>query len=678
LQTLLDRPYRVADLATKSNIKVARDLLERFFRDAEGRTNRQLDVYFTIQDLGLPRDKSDPALEFLTSRGLINTFGPDIAYLTDKGAQVIVEDLDINSLPKEIRDFGVKQPPPQAIQQAEPEAPKSKRPPRPQVTHIDPEGKEYVLPLGRVCTIGRSPGNDIQVSDQRASKRHAELRWENGRFVMVDLGSANGTLLNGEYTDQAVLEHDDELVIGRTMLIFQCPEGHLAEPAEASTHEEEADSTDDIGPEVARALRQSGKERQMPEPQIEEMPAPPMPPPSVPPIAMPPPSLTPVEPRSASNIRVVKGRPEPAPPPHQPPPLSKPSDNFLSQRAAPRIEPPSSLLQEEPLEDLFAEEPTPKPGNLFDDQRDRATDSAVPSEPSSDLFREEEERKPADLFRDTLKREESDDLFRDEPTPVRGTRNADLFVAPSVRGGDEVTVGNGEPMRAEELTPDIPIHESQSADLPPLEPIEILPPSDPLFEPAAPAPLRKLQPMHDERTVAEAPVPPDYELSDPSMPAFTDWDGVTNDDVMLANQPVISEVEVPEIPDMRAPRKKDEDAATLMVSRDDLFASETGAREDLAHWGDDRPLLGSHPEFATAGGHVDGEAMPVASHSIVNMRAPSGVGRESTSFHRTLAAIRERAERADLPDRDELLGAIDLLEHHAYVRVALAMIERES
>ena len=65
---------------------------------------------------------------------------------------------------------------------------------------------------------------------------------------------------------------------------------------------------------------------------------------------------------------------------------------------------------------------------------------------------------------------------------------------------------------------------------------------------------------------------------------------------------------------------------------------------------------------------------------MVNLRAVRRDAAEAargTSFHRTLAAIRERAERADLPDRDELLGAIDLLEHHAYVRVALAMIERD-
>jgi pSer/pThr/pTyr-binding forkhead associated (FHA) protein len=672
LQTRRDRPYRVAGLATKSNIKVARDLLERFFRDAEGRTNRQLDVYFTLQDLGLPHDKADPALEYLTSRGLINSFGPDIAYLTDKGAQVIIEDLDIGSLPKEIRDFQVKPPPKSAsspgfqVQQPEPSAPiaepsepKTKRPPRAQVTHIDPDGKEYVLTLGRICTIGRSPGNDIQVSDQRASKRHAELRWEKGRFIMVDLGSANGTLLNGEYTDQAVLEHDDELVIGRTMLIFQAPEGQLPEPTEATSQNGERDSTEDVPSDVMRARldapRQEPPRKPPPRAVIEEMPAPPLPPPSNPPM-----------PRTASNVKVVKGSPmqvvPAAPPPVAPVVPVAPIAQVAPIAPSRRMDPPSSLLKEEPLEDLFTDEPTPQPQNLFDQQRGRDTDSVKAHSPADDLFHPEPAKEaPVDLFGDTAKRIESD-LFRDEPTPARGTRKPDVFVPPSAKI-DEITVGNGERLRPEMLM-DEPIDDS--ADLPSVEPIEILPPSDPLFEPDVPMPMRPLDSIHDERTVASAPVPPDYELSDPQVPAFGDWDGITNDDVLLTNQPVISEVEVPEIPDMRAPAKKDDDAATLMVSRD-----------DLARWGEDKPPLESHPEFAMAAHGLDGEAMPVASHSIVNMRAPS-IGREPTAFHKTLAAIRERTERADLPDRDELLGAIDLLEHHAYVRVALAMIERDS
>src|SRR5262245_27455638 len=141
---------------------------------------------------------------------------------------------------------------------------------------------------------------------------------------------------------------------------------------------------------------------------------------------------------------------------------------------------------------------------------------------------------------------------------------------------------------------------------------------------------------------------------------------------------------VPESPGMRAPPKKDEDAATLMVSRDDLFQEEVRPN-DLVRWGDERPILESHPEFAAAERpNDDAEALPVASHSMINLRVPSGLRHEPadgdrlTAFHRTLAAIRERAERADLPDREERLGAIDLLEHHAYVRVALAMIERDS
>jgi hypothetical protein len=643
LQTRLDRPYRVAYLATKSNIKVARQLLERFFRDAEGRTNRQLDVYFTLQDMELTRDKSDPALEYLTSRGLINTFGPDIAYLTDKGAQSIIEDLDIGALPKELRDFA-KQPPPRQPSVQEPvedEAPKTKRPPKPQVTHIDPDGKEYVLPLGRVCTIGRSPGNDIQVNDQRASKRHAEIRWENFRYVMVDLGSANGTLLNGEYTDQAVLEHDDELVIGRTMLIFQCPEGKLAEPPEKAPEEENI--TDDVGTEVARAHGRT--ERPAPVPAVE-----PMPPPSMPPPSMPPPSM--------QQVKVVKGRPDAAPPPRAP---SRGND-FQSQRVVPRPEP------EEPSGDLFGEDPTPHPNQLFERSSQTTGESG-------------------DLFGDSRGNDAHADLFEEEATPPSARRRADLFAPPSsaMDRGDEATLGSEDRMSLDELAPEMLMHEPErSADLPELEPVEILP-NDPLYEPMSPPSARAREPIADERTVAEPPatmMSPDYEPSDPEIPAFTDWDGVTNDDVLLANQPVIAEVEIPEIEEIHPP-KKDEDAATLMVSRNDLFAQGSPAKDDLVRWGDDRPILESHPEFAVSEKQLEGEAMPVASHSIVNLRVASTPGRDpaeaarANAFHRTLAAIRERAERADLPDRDELLGAIDLLEHHAYVRVALAMIDRE-
>ena len=82
-------------MSNKRTLELAKELLDRFFRDAEGRTNRQLDVYFTLEDMSASRDKAEPALEYLVSRGLLNTFGPDIAFLTDEGCRAAAEDVDL-------------------------------------------------------------------------------------------------------------------------------------------------------------------------------------------------------------------------------------------------------------------------------------------------------------------------------------------------------------------------------------------------------------------------------------------------------------------------------------------------------------------------------------------------------------------------------------------------------
>ena len=54
------------------------------------------------------------------------------------------------------------------------------------------------LPLQPATTIGRIPGNTMVVDDPHTSAEHAELRFERGRWWLRDLGSSNGTTLNGE------------------------------------------------------------------------------------------------------------------------------------------------------------------------------------------------------------------------------------------------------------------------------------------------------------------------------------------------------------------------------------------------------------------------------------------------------------------------------------------------
>lgn len=66
--------------------------------------------------------------------------------------------------------------------------------------------------------IGRMPDSDVNFDpevDLDASGRHAEIRSENGRYILVDAGSRNGTWLNGQRVKHAALHTDDEIELGR-------------------------------------------------------------------------------------------------------------------------------------------------------------------------------------------------------------------------------------------------------------------------------------------------------------------------------------------------------------------------------------------------------------------------------------------------------------------------------
>jgi sigma-B regulation protein RsbU (phosphoserine phosphatase) len=87
-------------------------------------------------------------------------------------------------------------------------------------TGID-EGTVY--PLSRTATtVGRSPDNQIQVIDKRTSRRHAEFVFQGGHYVVRDLESRNGTLVNDiPLKDAQPLQHGDRVLIGETTLVFE-------------------------------------------------------------------------------------------------------------------------------------------------------------------------------------------------------------------------------------------------------------------------------------------------------------------------------------------------------------------------------------------------------------------------------------------------------------------------
>ncbi len=70
-------------------------------------------------------------------------------------------------------------------------------------------------------TIGRLPESTVVVTDPNASRRHAEVRRTGDVIVVVDLGSTNGTRVNGTPVKEQVLADGDEVTVGTTSLRFE-------------------------------------------------------------------------------------------------------------------------------------------------------------------------------------------------------------------------------------------------------------------------------------------------------------------------------------------------------------------------------------------------------------------------------------------------------------------------
>lgn len=82
-------------------------------------------------------------------------------------------------------------------------------------------GKQYGLQRGR-NVIGRDAAQcEIVVDDPTVSKRHAEIRYENGQFVLYDLASTNGTFVNNRRVQRQGLLDDDDVRLGNVAFVFK-------------------------------------------------------------------------------------------------------------------------------------------------------------------------------------------------------------------------------------------------------------------------------------------------------------------------------------------------------------------------------------------------------------------------------------------------------------------------
>ncbi|MDR1295553.1 MAG: DUF3662 and FHA domain-containing protein [Bifidobacteriaceae bacterium] len=84
---------------------------------------------------------------------------------------------------------------------------------------VDIEGQRYLL-TGQVTVIGRGSDADIIVEDTGVSRRHLEIRLGSDGPVATDLGSTNGTFVEGHRITNALLVDGNTITVGRTHIVF--------------------------------------------------------------------------------------------------------------------------------------------------------------------------------------------------------------------------------------------------------------------------------------------------------------------------------------------------------------------------------------------------------------------------------------------------------------------------
>jgi hypothetical protein len=94
--------------------------------------------------------------------------------------------------------------------------------PRARLREIRRDGTERQIELaGGLATVGRAKDNAIVIDDGRVSRQHGRFQARRGALVYTDLGSTNGSRVNGIRVDEIALGYGDRLEVGDTVLVVE-------------------------------------------------------------------------------------------------------------------------------------------------------------------------------------------------------------------------------------------------------------------------------------------------------------------------------------------------------------------------------------------------------------------------------------------------------------------------
>jgi pSer/pThr/pTyr-binding forkhead associated (FHA) protein len=86
-------------------------------------------------------------------------------------------------------------------------------------------GRREVVVDKEVLVVGRGSDVDVRLTDSGVSRRHAEVRREGDEVFLVDLGSTNGTQVNGRGVERVRLKSGDRIAVGRSVLVYERDDG---------------------------------------------------------------------------------------------------------------------------------------------------------------------------------------------------------------------------------------------------------------------------------------------------------------------------------------------------------------------------------------------------------------------------------------------------------------------
>ena len=85
------------------------------------------------------------------------------------------------------------------------------------------QGNRFPLDVPQLL-LGRGSRCDVRISDSEVSREHARLELQENRWHFIDLGSSNGSFINGKTVRSQILEQGDQIQVGRTILLYHSGE----------------------------------------------------------------------------------------------------------------------------------------------------------------------------------------------------------------------------------------------------------------------------------------------------------------------------------------------------------------------------------------------------------------------------------------------------------------------